>query len=227
MFKKLELFKELLQNRQKEHTPYELCFEILEKLQIQPGKKVLIVSALEFIPVLIDYFGIDKKDIFFLDEGRRDGTMKTVKKWVLLTELDFTRDQVLTIEGAQNMKFDYIVGNPPYQEKKAGNKKANSTLWQQIILSVAELIQWGCVLESMEMAKEFEPYPAFYGSRWETGEQFDSYIKESVSDLTDWEWLKGEVMKWGVFCSQRFWLCPHLRLPRMGELQRHRNRGHP
>ena len=52
------------------------------------------------------------------------------------------------------------------------------------------------------MAKEFEPYPAFYGSRWETGEQFDSYIKESVSDLTDWEWLKGEVMKWGVFCSQ-------------------------
>ena len=44
------------------------------------------------------------------------------------------------------------------------------------IKELAELIQWGCVLESMEMAKEFEPYPAFYGSRWETGEQFDSYI---------------------------------------------------
>lgn len=70
------------------------------------------------------------------------------------------------------------------------------------IKELAELIQWGCVLESMEMAKEFEAYPAFEGSRWSTGEQFDNYIKESVSDLTDWEWLKGEVMKWGVFCSQ-------------------------
>jgi hypothetical protein len=131
MFKKLELFKELLQNRQKEHTPYELCFEILEKLQIQPGKKVLIVSALEFIPVLIDYFGIDKKDIFFLDEGRRDGTMKTVKKWVLLTELDFTRDQVLTIEGAQNMKFDYIVGNPPYEYPNSVND--DEKLWHEFV----------------------------------------------------------------------------------------------
>ena len=38
---------------------------------------------------------------------------------------------------------------------------------------------------------EFEAYPAFKGSRWDTGEQFD--ISKSVM-ITG---LKGEVMKWG------------------------------
>lgn len=73
---------------------------------------------------------------------------------------------------------------------------------ENTVREVSELIQWGCVLESMEMAKEFEPYPAFNGSRWATGEQFDSYIENSVSDLTDWEWLKAQVMEYGVYCSQ-------------------------
>ena len=73
---------------------------------------------------------------------------------------------------------------------------------EKTVREVAELIQWGCVLESMEMAKEFSPYPKFEGSRWATGEQFDSYIENSVSDLTDWEWLKAQVMENGVYCSQ-------------------------
>ena len=73
---------------------------------------------------------------------------------------------------------------------------------EKTVRELAELIQWGCVLESMEMAKEFSPYPMFEGSRWATGEQFDSYIENSVSDLTDWEWLKAQVMEHGVYCSQ-------------------------
>lgn len=72
----------------------------------------------------------------------------------------------------------------------------------EFITELAELIQYGCVLESMELAKERGAYPAFKGSRWETGEQFDTYIENSVSDLTDWDWLKAEVMKHGVYCSQ-------------------------
>lgn len=73
---------------------------------------------------------------------------------------------------------------------------------ENTVRELAELIQWGCVLESMEMAKEFSPYPMFEGSRWATGEQFNSYIENSVSDLTDWEWLKAQVMEYGVYCSQ-------------------------
>lgn len=70
------------------------------------------------------------------------------------------------------------------------------------ITELAELIQYGCVLESLELAKERGAYPAFEGSRWQTGEQFDEYINNSVSNLTDWSWLKAEVMKHGVYCSQ-------------------------
>lgn len=73
---------------------------------------------------------------------------------------------------------------------------------EKTVREVAELIQWGCVIESMEMAKEFEPYPLFEGSTWSTGEQFNGYIENSVSELTDWVWLKGQVKEYGVFCSQ-------------------------
>lgn len=70
------------------------------------------------------------------------------------------------------------------------------------IRELSELIQYGCVLESMELAKERGAYPLFKGSRWDTGEQFEAYIENSVSDLTDWVWLRDEVKKHGVYCSQ-------------------------
>lgn len=70
------------------------------------------------------------------------------------------------------------------------------------VTEVAELVQWGCLLESVELAKERGAYPAFEGSRWSTGEQIDDYIRDSVSDLTDWVWMKDQVMTYGVYCSQ-------------------------
>ena len=70
------------------------------------------------------------------------------------------------------------------------------------LTELAELIQWGCLLESVELAKERGAYPAFEGSRWSTGEQIDDYIRDSVSDLTDWEWMKDQVITYGVHCSQ-------------------------
>lgn len=80
----------------------------------------------------------------------------------------------------------------------------NNLLYSDLleIRELSELIQYGCVLESMELAKERGAYPMFKGSRWHTGEQFDSYIENSVSGLTDWVWLKEQVMEYGVYCSQ-------------------------
>ena len=118
MFKEPDTFESLQENRQNKHTPFLLCLEIIKRMDIRPGKKILVISALEFIPVLIDQFGIDKDDIFFLDEGRNDGKIKTIKMAVLIRRLAFHPDQILSIEGAKKMKFDYVVGNPPFNVDK-------------------------------------------------------------------------------------------------------------
>ena len=129
IYGEIDYYTELVGNLQHVHTPYDLCFEILEKIQIKPGEKVLVVSALEFVPVMIDQFGVDKKDIFFLDEGRFDGKMGTIKPDTLVFGLEFSPVQILTIESVNKMKFDYIVGNPPYQSGESETKK----LWQEFI----------------------------------------------------------------------------------------------
>ena len=128
MYGKLEFYKKLLKNLQNVHTPYDLCLEILNKMNIQHGKTILVVSAVEFVAVLIDQFGIDKKDIFFLDEGRVDGKMGTIKKVVLMSELEITPEQILTVEGAKKMKFDYVVGNPPFSMTNPGKTSGKRSI---------------------------------------------------------------------------------------------------
>lgn len=70
------------------------------------------------------------------------------------------------------------------------------------ITEVSELIQYGAVRKSVELSKKYGSYPMFEGSRWDTGEQIDDYIKDSVSELTDWEAVKRDVKEYGVYMSQ-------------------------
>jgi len=66
---------------------------------------------------------------------------------------------------------------------------------------VAELIQYGAVKRSMELAQEKGYYPLFKGSRWYSGEQIDDYITDSVTTL-DWVALKQAVKHFGIRNSQ-------------------------
>lgn len=111
---------DLLKNQlQSEHTPFALCVEILDKVKIVQNKKVLVISAIEFIAVLIDKLGIKKENIFFLDEGQKDATMNSVKREVII-EADMIPEQnILNMNEVKKMKFDFIVANPPYDSLKA------------------------------------------------------------------------------------------------------------
>ena len=128
----------LQMSKQHVHTPFALCWEILENMGVAPNKKFLVVTAVEFVVVLLDVFKVSKENIFFLDEGQKDGTMDSIKA-VVLEELGLEQQQILTFTEITKMKFDYIVGNPPYQSEESETKK----LWQEFIKHLINNVQFG------------------------------------------------------------------------------------
>lgn len=70
------------------------------------------------------------------------------------------------------------------------------------ITEVCERIQYGCVRESIQMAKEYSPYPKFKGSRWDVGDIFDEYHNNSVCSDLDWLELKRQCKLYGIYNSQ-------------------------
>ncbi|QEP53267.1 ribonucleoside-diphosphate reductase subunit beta [Acinetobacter phage BS46] len=70
------------------------------------------------------------------------------------------------------------------------------------ITEVAERIQFGFVRESIKLAKERGAYPKFKGSRWDVGDIFDEYHKNSVCPDLDWLELKRLCKLYGIYSSQ-------------------------
>ena len=70
------------------------------------------------------------------------------------------------------------------------------------ITEVCERIQYGCVRESIKMAQEYSPYPKFKGSRWDVGDIFDEYHKNSVCPDLDWLEQKQLCKQYGIYNSQ-------------------------
>ena len=70
------------------------------------------------------------------------------------------------------------------------------------ITEVCERIQYGCVRESIQMAKEYSPYPKFKGSRWDVGDIFDEYHRNSVCPDLDWLEQKQLCKQYGIYNSQ-------------------------
>ena len=56
----------------------------------------------------------------------------------------------------------------------------------EMVRDLTEAIAFGCVRKSVELAKERGAYPAFKGSRWDTGEQLEQYKKNSNNKF-DWD----------------------------------------
>ena len=132
-------------------TPWNLVQEIFQKLKIGDGT-ILCMFNVEWVAYLVRVLKKDVNTIFFVDDGldRNDGTGKitSIKAQLVVDMLGVPKENIIhhsKIEG-NIMKFDYIVGNPPYQEKKEGNKKSNNLLWQQIILNISKTVKSGCTV---------------------------------------------------------------------------------
>lgn len=72
----------------------------------------------------------------------------------------------------------------------------------RFLTEVAERIQYGFVSESIVMAKQRSPYAKFKDSRWDIGDIFDDYIRDSVCDDLDWDTLKNQAKLYGMYNSQ-------------------------
>lgn len=91
--------------------------------------------------------------------------------------------------GIQGLHDIFARYNKPYTDSKFAMK-------------VAELIQYGCVLESIELAKERGAYPAFKGSMWDTGELTKHFAKYSQLPPGTWEAVQEQIDLYGIRNSQ-------------------------
>lgn len=72
----------------------------------------------------------------------------------------------------------------------------------KFITEVAERIQYGAVLASIDLAKRKGAYPAFKGSKWDTGELTRKYAANSVCPDIDWYAVQHLIDQWGIRNSQ-------------------------
>lgn len=70
-----------------------------------------------------------------------------------------------------------------------------------LITEVSERIQYGCVLQSIELAKDLGKYPFFKGSEWDNGNMISNYASKSVTNL-DWKGLQPLIDENGIRNSQ-------------------------
>ena len=125
------------------YTPIPLCVEIADKLvqntAFTSTTKVLVLANLEFLYVIKKLFEIKgydlKRHVYFL--AASDVKCNAAKMMIPATNVGKYNYEKLNLQ-VFGMKFDVIVGNPPYP---APGKENKAKLWPQFIdIAFGELV---------------------------------------------------------------------------------------
>lgn len=132
--------KDFSNNKQNVHTPTDLCYEMVAKLEENTGlaEKTFLTINLEFIETLVYDFGVDKKNIWFVTDCQQKANVTKHERYsgvnVVVTNY---------LSWKTNMKFDVIVGNPPYQTKSEDSNTKTQPLWDKFVAKSFSLLKDG------------------------------------------------------------------------------------
>jgi hypothetical protein len=101
-------------------VPPDLTKEIVSKVKVKKNKSILVLFSYEMLPVL--------KEL-----GYKNVTLGIDKVTpVVYYVAKYYGCKVFDIEDLEDMKFDVVLGNPPYQD--SNNKAKNNKLWHKFVM---------------------------------------------------------------------------------------------
>lgn len=119
-------------NQQHVHTPFELCHEIIDRLErsaVSLHDKTFLVFNLEFVEVLCYDFGVKKENIWFVTDCKQKANVIKHPRYAGVKVEPY---EYLSLEN-NAMKFDVICGNPPYQTKSDASNTKTQPLWDKFV----------------------------------------------------------------------------------------------
>jgi Eco57I restriction-modification methylase len=126
-------------------TPFALCKEMIDRVPDLSGN-ILVLSDLGFIPVLKQY-GVDFSKITFVAHTREQADEATQMGVGKIIEIGYNKDCIEQLKKAiVGLKFDIVVGNPPYQGTSEGTTKDTTftpKIWSKFVQSSFEITSLG------------------------------------------------------------------------------------
>ena len=143
VLKKLCSRTDFPKNLQRWHTPLALVNEMLTKLAAVvnlQGKNILTIN-MEYVEILIYEFGIQPNKItFVIDCPQKAKIIKEHSRYKGVRVFECNYLSVEKIED-NNVKFDIICGNPPYQTKSDESNRKTQPLWDEFVKKSFNLLK--------------------------------------------------------------------------------------
>jgi hypothetical protein len=143
-------------------TPPRLIRRMLSQITFNPEHKVLVWYNVEFLIYLVKEFGLSPKNIYIY-------TNKEDKLILLKQGYNVVFEEIIDLDKINSyfngMKFDLVIGNPPFSK----NKKEPKKLWSLF------------VVKSFELCKESGKVALITPSSWISSTNYaHSFIKDKL-----------------------------------------------